>query len=280
VHPAFVAEAAYTAARLAYRQGNLLPARARAEEALRLFEQLGDDRGIALAMAALGTLLLAQDYISEDDRATGEELLSAALDRMRFLNDLHHVAMIANNLGLAKMYGGDLESALELLRESASIDRAIGDKLTLALKVANTVEVLVKLGRVEEALPILQEVAEVQYQSQHRANVGHLLNSIAFALGAKGEGTLAIRLYAAAELELRLTGSAPFSSELESFRTDIGRLRDELESAAFETEWAAGRSLSYEAAMEEARVALDAWEAETTSRSGSIGSTGSARRPH
>jgi len=50
------------------------------------------------------------------------------------------------------------------------------------------------------------------------------------------------------------------SNELAPYREGAVRLREELDSAAFETEWAADRSLSNEAAMHGARDAVDVWE--------------------
>ncbi len=257
-NPAFVAETAFTAARLAYRQGDDAVARQRGEEALQLFEQLGDERGVALAMMALA---MASTVVNED-LTDGEGLLTGALDRMRLLNDRRYIATIANNLAQTKMYLGDLDAAIELYRESATMTREVGDRLSLIIPVGNMVESLVTLGRVEEALPLLHELVDDQQRLGHRANLGHLLNCVALALSARGEGRQAVRLYAAADAEDRLTGM-PFPAELATFWEDTERLRQELGAAEFETEWTAGRSLSIEAAMEAASAALDAWEAST-----------------
>jgi predicted ATPase len=253
--PAYVAETAFTAARLGYRQADDAVARQRGEEALELFQQLGDERGVALAMTALGTIAF------NGDLTDGEALLSGALDRMRTVNDRKYIGVIANNLALTKMFLGDLDAAVDLARESAAMHRETGDRLSLVMPVAALVESLVKLDRVEEALPALQEALEDQRRLGHRANLGYLLNCIAFALGARGEGREAVRLYAAADAEHQLTGM-PFPVELESYLADAERLRQELGAAEFETAWTAGHSLSIEAAMVAARAAVDAWEAQ------------------
>jgi predicted ATPase len=256
-HSALVAETTYAAARIAYRQGNEILARQHGKEALRLFEQLGDDRGIALAMAALGI-----SQLGSDDVSAGIAMLGEALERIRPLGDLHHTGTIANNLAMLKLVTGDLVSALDLFMESAAMDRALGDKLTLALTVANIVEVMVKLDRAGEALPLLREVVEDQRQLRHRANVGHLLDSIALALSAHGERTLAVRLYGAADMEHQLTRAGAMPEEQETFLVDIERLCEELGMPAFDAAWSGGRALTYDDAMEEAREALDAWEAQ------------------
>ncbi|MCC6943966.1 MAG: TIR domain-containing protein [Thermomicrobiales bacterium] len=257
-NPAFVAETTVVAARLGYRQGDDAVAKQRGEEALQLFQQLGDERGVALAMMALA---MASTVVNEDLTAV-EALLSGALDRMRMLNDRKYIAMIASNLSLTKMYLGDFDAAIDLARESAAMCRGIGDRLSFIVPVTNMVEALVILGRVEEALPLLQELVEDQRRLGHRANLGFLLNCVGFALGARGEGRQAVRLYAAADAEFQLTGT-PSASEIASFAADTERLRQELGAAEFEAEWTAGHSLSIEAAMEAARAALDAWEAQT-----------------
>ncbi|MBX3070771.1 MAG: TIR domain-containing protein [Thermomicrobiales bacterium] len=257
-NPAFVAETTVVAARLGYRQGDDAVAKQRGEEALQLFQQLGDERGVALAMMALA---MASTVVNEDLTAV-EALLSGALDRMRMLNDRKYIAMIASNLSLTKMYLGDFDAAIDLARESAAMCREIGDRLSFIVPVTNMVEALVILGRVEEALPLLQELVEDQRRLGHRANLGFLLNCVGFALGARGEGRQAVRLYAAADAEFQLTGT-PSASEIATFAADTERLRQELGAAEFEAEWTAGHSLAIEAAMEAARAALDAWEAET-----------------
>jgi predicted ATPase len=257
-NPSYVAEAAFVAARLGYRQGNHAVAQQRSEEALALFEQLGDERGVALAMMALGFVSISL----HDDLTGAQALLEGAMDRVRRLNDRNNIALVANNLSVLKMLSGEYETAIELARESAAMTRAIGDRLSLIVPVSNIVELLVRLGRVEEALPDLQEVLNDQQRMAHRANLGFLLQCVAMALSARGDSGQAVRLYAAGDLEYQLVGT-PSAEELEWARQDTERLRQELGAAMFEAEWTAGRALRIDDAMDEARAAVDAWEAQT-----------------
>jgi predicted ATPase len=254
--PACRANAMYTAARLAYRQGNVAKASDHADTALELFERLGDERGMARAKAAL-----AASRSTSADVATRIALLTEALEIMRRVDDAYYISMCANNLAIAYVEAGNVEVALDLFFESAAMDRRRHDKLTFVLTVANIVEMLVVLGRVDEALPLLREVVEDFRRLRHRANLSHILNSIAMAISARGQAREAVRLYGAADMEIQLTGAFAMGSDDDNIVADRRRLREQLGEAEFDAAWSAGRALSIEAAMDEASAALDDWDA-------------------
>jgi predicted ATPase len=265
--PNHLAFATYTAARLAYRQRDHDRAIGLGRRALELFEQLGDQRGIALAKSVLGSSYASSGGAIDapaEEISAAETLLWEALDVMRTHSELFQISLITNNLALLNMNRNDLPAALDLLNESAAASRAIGDKFGFAFSSSNIVEVLVALERVEEALPILLEMVEDQLRLRHRGVVSNILTVVALSLSARGEMVQAARLYGAADTELQLIGFGVEGTG-DVIVADIDNLREQLGSEAFDEAWAAGAALSPDEAMDEAYAALMAWASQRVS---------------
>jgi tetratricopeptide (TPR) repeat protein len=254
--PELLAEAAYSVARIAYRQADPPRCRAHAERALALFEQLGDDRGVARAKAAL-----AASMVAEDERPAAIALLTDAHQTMKRLGDQFYEGIFSNNLGIAYVASGDLETALQLFIESADTDARSGNLLNRSIKLGNIVETLIMLGRAREAVPTLREISDHFRISPHRFSAGFTLQCFSLFFSAMGQPELAVRIYGASDLEFQVTGIEQMPDENDATVADVARLRASLGQPAFESAWAAGRAMSYQAAMDEARAGLEMVEA-------------------
>ena len=83
------------------------------------FEKLGDDRGIARAMAALGVCETIEDH---PDKAT--RLMSDALGLAKRAGDLYSVPSIASNLAVAAVAQDPVSAAELSLRQLMSPERS------------------------------------------------------------------------------------------------------------------------------------------------------------
>lgn len=120
--PADRAAAAYSAAILAWKQGDHADARLLADESIRGHRALDDARGLALALAAAGLVA-----ISEGDVAGARVLHEESLAWFRQRGERWGVAYGLSNLGDALRSAGDLAGARQLYDESLQLFASVGD---------------------------------------------------------------------------------------------------------------------------------------------------------
>jgi predicted ATPase len=248
--PELVAGAELSAARLAYRIGNAEASRALASQALDTYSRIADERGIMRAMSAYGSALLTAEESQERGR-----VLNDALARARAIGDLHYVALIANNLAIREWNA----EALELFDEAISIARNQGNEIGKTLFLMNESELLVELGRYEEAAPLLREALESQSALNHRNATEGLVAVAAMLLGKGGDPLLAVRLHSAAAAESLQTGSVTLQGEIDLRGSARAQLHQRLGDEAFGDAWREGQKLSLVDALTEARKGLELW---------------------
>src|SRR5207248_818887 len=136
------AKAAIGAARLALDQGDPAAA-AYFQESLAIHQEVGEQRGIAGLLHALGTIAgLHGDY------AAAGEYLQESLAISREIGDRHGTAYALRGLGRATEARGDYPLALTYLRESLATSRATG-----GLKgIAESLEAFASLAAAEGVL--------------------------------------------------------------------------------------------------------------------------------
>jgi non-specific serine/threonine protein kinase len=234
--------------RLLERQGHAERARTRHEEQLTLARDLGDPLQMASALNMLGTVWLNQGHYDEamplieegialaqqsgftlganwgcyllgmiafgqDDVASAATYVEAALARARELGYANLTAIALNAAGLLRCERGDEAGAATLLAES---------------------------------LPIWQRLGEKEGLAEWLAAVARLAT-------CRGQLTTAACLYGAAEALGDALGSPLLTPPRSQYRRHVAVLRDNLGADAFAAAWAAGRALSSDEAVEEAR---------------------------
>ncbi|MGD9712788.1 MAG: hypothetical protein AB7V46_12045, partial [Thermomicrobiales bacterium] len=248
--PEHVAGAALCAARLAYRIGDAGRSRSHAERSLALYQDIGDARGVMRALSAFGSALLTE---SESD--VRSRILDDALERARAIGDDHYVALIANNIAIRQWNA----SALALFDEAIAIARKQGNAIGKTLFLMNEAELLVELGRFEEAVPPLREALESQLLLNHRNATEGLVAVAAVLLGIGGDPILAVRLHSAADAEFQHTGSVTLAGEIDLRGSSRAALREKLGDQAYQAAWQDGQKVSLADALAEARSGLEHW---------------------
>jgi DNA-binding CsgD family transcriptional regulator len=122
------AKALYSAAQLAYLQGDSAAARSLAVRSIAVSRQLGDTQSYAYALTFLG-LAAAQQGDSETARSVGTE--GVALFRQ--VGDAWGLAMALYCLGTTTKEAGDHNVAQPLIEESMALFRMAGDQWGVAL---------------------------------------------------------------------------------------------------------------------------------------------------
>jgi predicted ATPase/class 3 adenylate cyclase len=147
---------------MAWAQGDHGVARAHVEESLAVLRELGDRRGIALALFVLGGVVWAQgDYARA--RSLGEENLALC----RELGDTWHTALALNGLGTMARDQGDYMLARARCEESLALFRELRDTQGVAWSLYGLGEVARDQGDdalarslLEESLALFRELGD------------------------------------------------------------------------------------------------------------------------
>jgi predicted ATPase/DNA-binding CsgD family transcriptional regulator len=216
------------------------------EEAIALYEELGDRSGGALALANLGYAVVHGGY---------HERVPAFLEEARacLAEDLngHARAYLCIIVGAATLGGDDLGPAISQLEEGLALSRKLGDRrnTSMALFILGMVEF--GRGDVGRGAPLLEEGASISQ------DIGDRLGGIYFVWGfgkpsaLRGNPVRAATLWGAAEALREQMGMALSALDLAAsgYERDLAAVRAELGEAPFEAAWARGREMSLEQAI-------------------------------
>jgi predicted ATPase/class 3 adenylate cyclase len=182
---------------LTIEQGNYERAKVSTEEALALYRELGDKKGVADSLGHLGWATM---YQGDDERAEAlfEESLAAAreskddwsisyalnalsvmasdrgdferakvlweesLALARKLRDARRRAAVLSNMGFAETVRGDFERAEALLTEQLALSRELKDPLLIAFVLLNRGIIATRRGDFERARTLLEESLMLQ----------------------------------------------------------------------------------------------------------------------
>jgi len=147
------AKASLAAARLAFIQSNYDQGEILAQQSLALFRELGDRRGIALALDRLGMAAWRRG-----DFATARALMEEDLALFREVGDRDRVAWSLFTLGLLNTKQGEYTRACALFEESLTLFRELGNKRGMAASLTQLAGTLfVSQGNQDMIYPLLEE---------------------------------------------------------------------------------------------------------------------------
>jgi tetratricopeptide (TPR) repeat protein len=145
------------------------------KRAVETAERCGHDRVVAIGLSSLGFIHRFSD-LEGAERELG--LAMAALARVG--NDPLIESWILNNLGALRAEQGLFDEALVDVKRSLELKRQVlgPDNFDIANSLSNVSDVLTKLGRFDEALPLVEEALRI-YRTWNRftGHVGLALNN-------------------------------------------------------------------------------------------------------
>ncbi len=127
-------------------EGRVHDARTRYYEALRAFEEIGDDVGIG---SVLGNLGIVELLLGEHGAA--EKTLQTALDKQRAAGDRRSEGLTLTNLGQLAAECRDLDLAEARFRDALVIHRALSDRSSQATVLVNLGNIDLERGRIGAA---------------------------------------------------------------------------------------------------------------------------------
>lgn len=239
------------------------------ERALALARERGDRRGIAVTLRTLGQVEWAQGSPAEiRDPPIDESLCiwreigdrkelaftlfmrgvhAESLELYRQEGDQWGVAYVLKDMGLVAMERGDLVAARPFLEESLAIFQHFGDPATLTLIALGLLAL--RQGNCEEACArLLASLATCRPTGIKRAIV-ECLEGLAEVMAETGEPVKAARWFGAADALREAISFSALRDRHEGARASVRRTLGE---ASFAAAWAAGRSLTWQQAADEA----------------------------
>jgi predicted ATPase/class 3 adenylate cyclase len=231
---------------LAYWQGDYLAARARHEECLAIWRQLGDRRGIAISLNNLGMVARSQgEYASA--RAMYEESLAIH----RELGNQWAAASSLNNIGNLAAEQGDYRGSRAQLEESLAILRELGDRGAVGTALENLGNVAYEQGELAAARALHVESLTLRRQVGDKLGVVISLERLAAVAASLASPLRAARIWGAAERIRAEIGSALEPKERSQLDQRVAAAGEALgDDAAFDRAWEDGRSLTLEQAID------------------------------
>ncbi len=244
---------------MAFRQADVVSARALFEEARALLAESGDSAELARVMSNLG---MASVFSGELDQA--REHLEASLRVGREAGAKKAVAGSLWVLGLVAYFAGDLDEAEARAVESLRLSEETGDrKLESFLRAAIGI-IAFERGQYEEAHKRLDESLEMSVAIGDRLNTALLLEGLCRLAAAESNWSLALRLGGAAAGLREAAGAQSIPLWQDRVEAACEEALDNVGQEAGTAIFEGGRTLEY---IEAVSLARGSGESKTTARS-------------
>jgi predicted ATPase/DNA-binding CsgD family transcriptional regulator len=241
------ASAHYSAAAALWAHGELSAAQTEGQDALSLYQHLGDQRGCAVALNILGNCALVRG-----DLAHAESTYAASLDLFGAVDNPSGRALVMVNLALVAAFARDFDRAHTLLADALLVRRQIGDTRGVAFTLATLGVVDCYRGNFESAQVYARDSMNEWKQMRDLALLPMLIENCATVAAATRDNARALRLGgAAAALREELAApSAPIWAP--EFKRWLDGARASLGEPASTRAWQEGLALDAAGAVAEA----------------------------
>ena len=218
-----------------------------ANEALELYRQLGHAWGIAYA-----GYQVAGSLTDQGDFATARPMLEASVRQLRAVGDEHRALQAMRALAWCHEELGDQERHNELTEEILHRARAAGDAMMEARALAVLGTIATDEGRLQDALPLLDQAFRIDQQLGDPDEIGTDLIRFARALALAGRPEPAARLLSVREASRPDPESRDPSWLAKMEREALEAARAALDESGFAAAWNEGRRTTPEEAVAQA----------------------------
>ncbi len=194
-----------------FRQGDNTMAAAWLQESLDLYRELGDEEGIARAIAELGGVAIAQQDL---DRAAAR--YEEAVPLFRNQGQTSRLAASLGNLGTIAQMRGDRTTAVGYYAEAIDASRLAGDQDGTAVNLHNLARTELSLGRLEKGLESLRESLAIGRRLGYQEVIAYCISGFAEAAMLEEDTTRAAVLLGASEGLFAELGAIPSPDEAEA----------------------------------------------------------------
>ena len=282
------AKALNAAGALLVKQDDYRPACARFEQALTIYRELGDQRGVAMSMTNLGNAAREQGNYAEA-RAFHEEALSIyralgprwseaialgnlgidvydqgdypyattlyeqALAIFRERGDRRSIALALNFLGIAARQQGKYSAAKALHEESLAVFRELGDRWGIAWVHMHLGKLASAQNDHNSAFALFKESLATQQEIGERLGVTETLEGLGYVAFHRSGCRRAIGVWAVAERLRKEIGARASPGERARYDEQVATVRAAVgDDTAFDAMWREGSTMSLAQAIESA----------------------------
>jgi non-specific serine/threonine protein kinase len=237
------------AGNMARLQGDLEAARAYFEEDLHLSRTTGDALLIGQASNNLGILALNQGDL-QTARANFEE----GLARGREVGNNQLITLSMNQLGEIARAEGEWAEARKIYEQAVARFRQAGNPLHVNVSTAltNLGAVACEAGDLGGSGAAYREALTIDRRLGNREGMSYSLDGLGAVAAGRGAWERAARLGGAAEALREEIGAVLEPLEQRTHDGWVGRLREALDPATLDREWACGRAMDLAEAVREA----------------------------
>jgi predicted ATPase/class 3 adenylate cyclase len=237
---------------LGFLTGRYQEASAYAEESLAIAREIDDPIRVAEAHRLLGYVCIAHRQL-----VAARDHFETSLALSRDLKDKSLIAIALNGLGELYRTQREPDQARPFYEEAVTLDREVGDQRCLAIHLCNLSSLLIESGLEQQAPKVMLEALSIAAQIGSK-QIGHAVLGYCAGLAVlRRQWSLAGRLYGAAENLARQMGYHREPMDEAFLPCLIARAREALGEAEFSCAEGAGRALSYEQAVGQARRCIE-----------------------
>jgi tetratricopeptide (TPR) repeat protein len=232
---------------LQFMQADATPANERFHEGLALGHALGDPFTIAYALLGLGSVAFNQGAFAE-----AVPLLEESQAVFQTVGHTWGTASARFCLGRALLLASEYEQAATHLEASEPLFQAVGERFLMTW-VRNVLGyVRYQQGRYSDAAACFRDALTQGVELGALQVVAECLEGLASVAGGQGQGTRAARLFGAAEALREGIGAPLAPADRTNYECSVNLARAVLDTPAFTTAWADGRTMPLEQVIAEA----------------------------
>ncbi|MDR3690759.1 MAG: tetratricopeptide repeat protein [Fimbriimonas sp.] len=230
---------------LSFRLTRYTQAQTVLQEAVTLYNELGDEYGVATAINTLGVIC---HQLEKFDEAT--RFFEEALPHFERIGDEMRIAMTLNNLGLlALSKEQDFGRAIAYFEKAVQINRKLGLRRGEANNLINIAYTSLRQGDAASARELARTSFEMSLEIGDKIYILQSIEVLAPAENALDRAEVAAMLVGAKEATMESLGAKVATSSLDEYLVNVAAIRSKLGDEAFDAAIARGRSLSLEEAF-------------------------------
>jgi predicted ATPase/DNA-binding XRE family transcriptional regulator len=248
VPPSLRPRVVHAAMSMAYMQGDYMAVARCSAELLKLSEEVGDTLCAAYARCGLGLVAMDRGNFGE-----ATFWFEEALTLLRRASEDGVVPVVQVWLGTVALVQGDQERAISMFEEGLAQARRRGDRLGTYNALYNLAQVALARGDHELAPRMLEEGVTLSEQIGDQANLSYFLEGLAVVAGMRGDAERSARLLGVAERLLEEAGASVYNyykPDRSLYERITANVRSRLGEEGFVEEWAEGRTMTFEQAVE------------------------------
>jgi predicted ATPase len=233
---------------LAWVQADYKRAQLYYTECLSLRKELAEPARIAQALNNLGMVTSTLG-----DYARAIELYTAALTIYRKNGNQLGAARALNNLGTVSQRQGDQQQAKRFYEDSLALFRGLQDHQSTAILLRNLGEIELQLANYAQALDYYTEGLTLHQSMGDKGGIATSLEGLANIAAQQDRMESAVRLWSAADLLREAANIQHEPSERAAHQQVVADTQARIGAARWNAAWAAGRAMSLEQALTEAK---------------------------